>query len=493
MTSALTTRLVATVAIVCLGALQFGYHMAELNSPEAVLSCRVPRPGPTPYLQSWFGRHGFARCIPMLPQEVGTVTLVFLLGGLLGSFFVGGVAERHGRRRTALWHCVVFAVGLLLNGVANLFGALLAGRFVAGVGAGAALATGPVFINEVAPLALKGLLGSMNQVSVNLGILLTQCLALAWCDDNHWRLLLLAGAAVAALNFGLVWAFVDESPMWLANRGFAGRAYRGLHRLRGGDYAAVRREVDLWGAGGDAGDAGDAGDGNGGDGADGADGGDGADGAARGARGAVLLRQYLQRPEYANSRLVSTGILIAQQFCGINSIIFYGVLVLLSVFPDYAVGINCLILGVNVVVTFGSAPLIDHWGRKPLLMGSVAVMSVAATLMGVGIIYSSAALCIVGTFLYIIAFAMGLGPIPFLLVAEITQPNVKAVAQSWGTACNWFATGVVGLVFPVLKNSWLGGGVYFIFTGFCVATFVFVKRVVPETKGTSTYEEVWRR
>jgi SP family facilitated glucose transporter-like MFS transporter 1 len=480
MTSALTPHLVATVAIVCLGALQFGYHMAELNSPEAVLSCRVPRPGPTPYLQSWFGRHGFARCIPMLPQEVGTVTLVFLLGGLLGSFFVGGVAERHGRRRTALWHCVVFAAGLLLNGFANLYAALVAGRFVAGVGAGAALATGPVFINEVAPLALKGLLGSMNQVSVNLGILLTQCLALAWCDDNHWRLLLLAGAAVAALNFGLVWAFVDESPMWLANHGLAGRAYRGLHRLRGGDYAAVRREVDLWGAGagGEAGEAGDGGDG---------------DDTVGAARGAVLLRQYLQRPEYANSRLVSTGILIAQQFCGINSIIFYGVLVLLSVFPDYAVGINCLILGVNVVVTFGSAPLIDHWGRKPLLMGSVAVMSVAAALMGVGIIYSSAALCIVGTFLYIIAFAMGLGPIPFLLVAEITQPNVKAVAQSWGTACNWFATGVVGLVFPVLKNSWLGGGVYFIFTGFCVATFVFVKRVVPETKGTSTYEEVWRR
>ncbi|CAH2350265.1 probable metabolite transport protein [[Candida] railenensis] len=481
----LTPKLIANVAIICIGSLQFGYHMAELNSPESVISCRISKPNPlVPYAESWFGSHGFEMCISMTAEQVGTITSIFSLGGLLGSFFVGSIADKIGRKRTGLLHCGIYLVGSTLNGIANTYTAILVGRFVAGLGAGAALAIGPVFINEIAPAKVKGFLGSMNQVSVNIGILITQFLALIWCDNNNWRLLLLTGSVLAIFNFVAIFFYVDESPMWLYNNGFTSKAYQVLHDIRGGEYVQAREEVNSWKSHVSGTSSNESDDLLQEEGA-------AAPAVAYSSQPSITLSTYLSSPEYFNSRLVSTGILIAQQFCGINSIIFYGVSVLISVFPDYAILINCLISIVNVVVTFGSAPLIDKLGRKPLLLGSVTVMGISSSIMGFGIISSSAILSIVGTFTYITAFATGLGPIPFLLVSEVTQPKVKAVAQSWGTACNWFATGLVGLLFPILKNSWIGGGVYFIFTAFCALTYLFIKRYIPETKGLSTYEEVW--
>ena len=204
----------------------------------------------------------------------------------------------------------------------------------------------------------------------------------------------------------------------------------------------------------------------------------------------VTVVDYVTLPEYRNSLIASTGILVLQQFDGINSIIFYGVSVLVSIFPNHSIIINCLISLVNVIVTFISATIVDKLGRKPLLLLSVSFLGIATVLMGLGIIWTSSLLSIAGTFTYITFFAIGMGPIPFLLVGEVTQPIAKALAQSWGTSMNWIATFIVGYTFPVLKE-WLGGSVYFIFTVMCCASVWFIKTKVPETKGKHSYQEVW--
>lgn len=482
----LTGKLISTIAIICLGSLQFGYHMAELNSPESIISGRIPRPGKIPYEDTWFARHGFVECITLTPEQVGLITSIFSIGGLIGSFYAGNVADKIGRRKSSLIHCAIYVVGSLLNGLSNSYYGLLIGRSIAGLGAGAALVTTPIFINEIAPPEYRGLLGSMNQVSVNIGILFTQLLALVWCDNNHWRLLLLMGAVIAAANLLLIVLWIDESPVWLLNRGLSGRASKALHKLRGGDYIDSRNEVNGWKGAGDRRTFENEsllGEGEEQDGYD--------EEEVAVSSSSVTLETYLKSSEYHNSRVVATGILILQQFCGINSIIFYGVSVLVSIFPKHAIMINCLISTVNVVVTFAAAPLTDRLGRKPLLLASVSVMGFLTVLMGCGIISSSSILSIVGTFSYITFFAIGLGPIPFLLVSEVTQQHAKAPAQSWGTTMNWLATFIVGFLFPVLKNSWLGGAVYFIFTAMCAVSFVFVLKCVPETKGARSYEEVW--
>lgn len=460
----LTPSLVATTAIVCLGSLQFGYHMSELNSPEAVLTCKKDTPGSQPYSDSFWGRNGYESCIPLTDEQFGLVTSIFSIGGLFGSCYVGTIADTIGRRKTALLHCIIYFLGSSLNALSNSVTALTIGRFVAGVGAGSALVVTSLVINEISPNSKKGLLGLMNQVSINIGILFTQLLALGWNNINDWRFLLLTAAGIALLNFVLILAYVDESPVWLVNNGSPNLAFTVLHKLRGGEYGTARNEVNSW-------KLDDS----------------GLDSAPK---GGVTLREYLFSSLFRNSRNVAFGILVLQQFCGINSIIFYGVSVLILTFPTKAVFLNCLISVVNVVVTFGSASIVDKLGRKPLLLTSVSVMGLAAALLGFGIQTLSSLFSIVGTFVYITFFAIGLGPIPFLLVGEVTQPRAKALAQSFGVTMNWVATFVVGFLFPVLRGI-MGGATFYIFTAMAGVTFLFVKRVVPETAGKLSYEEVW--
>lgn len=481
----LTATLLTTVSVICLGSLQFGYHMAELNAPELLLSCKISVPGLVPFESLWFGSHGFERCIELSPQQVGLVTSIFSIGGLIGSFYVGTIADAIGRKKTSLLHCVFFFVGSTLNGLSNSYVSLLFGRFVSGLGAGSAIVITSLLINEIAPPTSKGLLGSMNQVSINVGILFTQLLSLAWCTDNDWRLLLFMASLLAIVNFLLIFFYVEESPVWLLNTGDNVKAFTVLHRLRGGSYSASQSEVNSWkkhGAG--TGDEGVILLDNGGS----LEEGEGQVNAS--ASSTVTLKEYLSSREYNNSKLVATGILILQQLDGVNSIIFYGVSVLVAIFPDHAISINCLISTVNVVVTFLSATVVDRLGRKPLLLTSVTFLGILSAVMGLGIINTSSVLSIVGTFTYITFFAIGLGPIPFLLVGEVTQPRAKALAQSWGTTMNWFATFVVGYAFPMVKNA-IGGYVYFFFTAMCAVSYWFIQAHIPETKGHDSYEEVW--
>lgn len=486
----ITLRLVGSIAIICLGSLQFGYHMAELNSPGGVLSCSINKETPVRYSDSFFGKHSFTQCIPLNSEQFGLITSIFSIGGLIGSFYVGKLADSIGRKKTILIHSVLYFVGSTLTGLSQSYFQLIIGRFISGIGAGFALVVTALLINEFSPLHSKGLFGSMNQVSINVGILFTQLLSLIWANNNDWRWLLLTGSGISILNFVLVILYLYESPLWLFTNNQSETAFTVLHKLRGGNYNESRSEVNSWKND------------------------DGpllsiVDGESGSERNTVLesdvgiereiskqsntitLKDYLTNPQYRPSLVVSTGILVFQQFDGINSIIFYGVNILIDLFPNYSILINCLISVVNVIITFLSAQYVDKVGRKPLLLLSVTFLGLATILMGVGIINHNAILSVVGTFTYISFFAVGMGPIPFLLVGEVTQPKAKASAQSWGTSMNWVATFIVGYLFPILKER-LGGYVYFIFLIMCGLSFWFIKTKVPETKGKLNYNDVWQ-
>ncbi|KAI5967735.1 ERT1 [Candida margitis] len=476
----LTTNLLFSVTTICLGSLQFGYHMAELNSPELVLTCKRSQPGFVPYMDSFWGSRGYIQCIPMSPDQIGLVTSIFSIGGLVGSFYVGHLADKYGRKLTSYLHCAMYLIGSILNGLANTFYALVFGRFICGLGAGSALVITSLYINEVSPTHTKGLLGSMNQVSINVGILFTQLLSLKWSNDNDWRWLLITAGVIAAINVIVLTIWVDESPMWLVNQGNHDQAYMVLHRLRGGSYSGVTAEVNSWKTNDESVEESNSLMENG----------ELADPGQEQSKNTATLWEYIMSPEFRPSLIASAGVLILQQFDGINSIVFYGVSVLVSVFPNHSILINCLISLVNTVVTFGSATVVDKVGRKPLLLTSVSFLGVATVLMGFGIIWTNSVMSIIGTFTFITFFAIGLGPIPFLLVGEVTQTRAKASAQSFSTSLNWIATFIVGYLFPVLLHA-IGGSVYFIFTVMCVFSIWFIRTYVPETKGKSTYAEVW--
>ncbi|EGW34359.1 uncharacterized protein SPAPADRAFT_59778 [Spathaspora passalidarum NRRL Y-27907] len=455
--------------------------MAELNSPELVLSCRRSVPGDIPFADSWFGTHGFVQCIPMSPSQIGLATSIFTIGGLFGSFYVGHLADKFGRKNTSLLHCFIYFIGSFINGMSNSFAWLLIGRFIVGLAAGSALVITSLYINEVAPVNAKGLLGSMNQVSINCGILFTQLLSLKWANDNQWRYLLFMASALGFVNLVLLYVYGLESPVWLANNGRSTEAFTVLHRIRGGSYSVATDEVNSW-KNNHRGNITET--------DSGLENGPGNMAIDDSTKRIVTVKEYVTSPEFKNSRTVATGILVLQQFDGINSIIFYGVSVLVSIFPNHAIVINCLISLVNVVITFASATVVDRLGRKPLLLTSVSFLFISTILMGIGIMSTNSVLSIVGTFTYITFFAIGLGPIPFLLVGEVTQPIAKASAQSWGTSMNWVATFIVGYSFPVLIHKF-GGSIYFLFSFMCLVSFWFIKQYIPETKGKDSYEQVW--
>lgn len=472
-------HLIFTTAVACMASVQYGYHMSELNGPSAVLSCQAdiePYPGAI-YQDTWFYKVGLVKCIDMDDQGLGLVTSICSIGGLVGSLYAGHLSDELGRKKASAINAIVFIIGSMVELWANSVFGLATGRFISGLGAGCSIVVTPLLINEISPHGLKGFLGSMNQVAINLGILLTQVLAIRWANSYEWRYLLLVGSILGALNFILV-LFVDESPKWLFRRGDIQGARSVANRLRGGDPLLVEDEVRGWSSYG------------------GPNANPEQDGLlSPGTNGdrfqtTISLLDYVKNSHYHKSLIVVSAIMLGQQFCGINSIIFYGVKTIRKILPDYAVVINCLISLGNAVITFSAAPLIDRLGRLPCLLLSVSIMGVSSILMAVGILQTISIISVIATFSYVGSFAIGLGPIPFLMVPEVTQVEARGAAQSYGTTVNWIATFLVGYLFPIL-DSYIGGYVYFIFAIICGLFATFIHNQVPETKGHKSYEEVW--
>nr|QFR37157.1 MFS transporter [Cyberlindnera americana] len=466
-----TRKLIVSVAVACFGSLQYGYHMSELNGPSSVLSCQgdIPVPG-IEYGETFFGKIGASQCIPMDDQGLGLVTAIFSIGGLASSYYAGHLADKYGRKTTLLFNGAIFVFGSLIETFANTSTILAIGRFFSGFGAGCAIVVTPLIINEMSPHGLKGFLGSMNQVAINIGILTTQILAVSWANSIQWRYLLLVGALLGALNSLFVYFFIEESPKWLAVNGDLVQAREVIFKLRG-DFSLVDQEIRSYGSETqesllESGSIEEA------------------------AKPVVSLSNYVSDPLYRKSFIVVTAVLAGQQLCGINSIVFYGVGTIRKILPNWAVLINCGISFGNALITFLAAPLVDSHGRKPCLLGSVTVMGISSVLMAIGILQSIPVATVLATFTYVASFAMGLGPIPFLLIPEVTQSEARGAAQSYGTCVNWITTFLIGYLFPI-ADSLIGGYVYLCFAAICASFVVFVKTGLPETKGKKTYEEVW--
>ena len=208
----------------------------------------------------------------------------------------------------------------------------------------------------------------------------------------------------------------------------------------------------------------------------------------------IGIFDVVRHPDHYEAIIAVIGVMLAQQLCGINSIIMYSVSILMTILPTTAglitVGIGLL----NLVATIAFSPLADRLGRKVCLLMSIAGMGTNAVLLACGIFYSVKALSVVATLLFVTSFALGLGPVPFILANELVGPEAVGAVQSWALAANWIATFLVAQFFPIL-NSALGGRgkIYFIFAALAVVFFAFVAWWVPETRGKKDADEVWGR
>lgn len=436
-----------------------------MNAPEAYISCRLLPPEE---------REG-VDCIPMSAQEIGSVTGLLSIGGVITAFFAGNIAAYLGRRKTSLLTCIPFILGSLITGSALKVWQLQLGRFISGLGAGAAIVIVPIYLAEIGPATHRGKLGFFSQIAINIGILLAQVLGIMFSNYTQWRYIIFAGAIIGLVYAVTLTLFAVESPKWFVSVGSNKSAIETLKYLR--DMDNVDEEIVSLGGTASKVNAHD----------------EIQDTTSllsshdpenvttiveSAKNDVVSISSFLFGRQYRSSLIVVAGIMMAQQFCGVNSIIFYGVSVLAKLFPEWTKAINCFISILNTIVTLYSSTIVDHYGRKPLLISSISGMAVSAFLLGFGITHELSVMSAVAATLFVVAFAVGLGPIPFMIISELVPHNAVGAAQSVGTTANWLSTFLIGYTFPILQVS-LGGYTYYIFTLFCILSVLFVVIMVP--------------
>lgn len=180
----------------------------------------------------------------MNTDQFAVVSSIYTLGGLLGALTAGSFCNKYGRLRAMRLTTLFFVLGPLLESLAVNIALLCLGRFVSGIGAGAAVVVVPIYISEIAPPKEKGLFGAFTQVMINLGILVAQFLGYFFSRDNMWRVILGTAGVIGTVQlFGLL--FVPESPKWLAEHHSPDRARAILRRIRG-HKVNIDEEVKAW-------------------------------------------------------------------------------------------------------------------------------------------------------------------------------------------------------------------------------------------------------
>ncbi|RMD42320.1 hypothetical protein DV735_g2774, partial [Chaetothyriales sp. CBS 134920] len=454
-----------------LGTLLFGFHLAELNAPQDVLTC----------VRSGVGKQSLdlPECIPMTSVQLGLVSSIYTIGGLLGALPAGQITSKYGRIPPMQINTLIFVVGALAEALAPSLPVLAVGRFVSGIAAGSSTVIIPLYISEIAPPSQKGFWGACTQISTNFGIFLTQLIGYFLSHGQYWRLIFGIAGIIAVFQFFALF-FAAESPIWAAENGQKQEARETLRKIRGED-ADLRQEIE----------------------------------AARDAEGAqpdesqALLSsnnhetgakvqpigffEALTRKEYLPAIIAVIATMFAQQLCGINSVIMYGVSLLATVLSAGSALLNILISVLNIVSTTACAPLSDILGRKTCILGSIAGMGVSSLLLGIGLRTETPVLSAVAVLLFVASFGFGLGPVPYILASELVGPEAVGAVQSWALAANWISTFLVAQFFPLLAEKMPRGAPYFLFAGLALFFFLFIAWWVPETKGKKNADEVWGR
>lgn len=473
--------------IICLSALQFGYHLAELNAPADVLSCNVKKPGPLPsYNNTIWSHFHFNQCINMTEQGVTLITTMFTIGGLLASIILGttSISTNYGRKHLCVVAALFYVLGSFLMSFSQTNWQINLGRLLNGFGAGSSLIVSPILINELAPLNHRGLLGSLMQSAVSIGIFIAQIVSYFYSNDQQWRLIFLVAGLIGSVQFvGLL--TVPESPKWLTMaKNDVERATLILKGLRT-DESTVDYEIHHWGNLTTTNLPDDE--------------------TSLLLSDDSLLSQnppliptidFIMEKKYRKQLIAVVLIMTGQQLVGINAITYYGVKILNELFSGSNTGnlvlmLNCVFSGMNVAASIAVAPLIDRWGRKPLLMTSSTMCAICTSILAIGIPNRYDIAVVTACIGFVTGWALGLGPLPFLMISEFTGHDVVATAQSLGTVMNWSSNMFIAILFPFLTNILGIGMVFWVFViNSLVYGFGFY-HYVPETKGFTHSRDVW--
>uniref|UniRef100_A0A8C0XGW0 Major facilitator superfamily (MFS) profile domain-containing protein n=1 Tax=Castor canadensis TaxID=51338 RepID=A0A8C0XGW0_CASCN len=461
------TLVLATVSAAFGSAFQYGYNIAVVNTPHKVLKSF--------YNETYFERHGTFMDDTVLLLLWSCTVSMFPLGGFLGSLIVGLLVDKCGRKGTLLINDIFAIVPAILMGVskvARAFELIIFSRVLVGVCAGISYSALPMYLGELAPKNLRGMIGTMTEVFVIIGLFLAQIFSLQAILGNvtarHFRPVLLALTGVPALIQLLSLPFFPESPRYtLIQKGDEETTRRALRRLRG--RADVEAEMEDMRT---------------------------EERAERAAGHLSVLNLFTFRS--LRWQLISVIVLMAgQQLSGINAVNYYadsiytsaGVEAAHSQYITVAVGV------VNIVMTVISAATVERLGRRLLLLAGYGICGSACLVLTLALLFQSTVpelsyLGVICVFAYIAGHSIGPSPVPSVVRTEIFLQSSRRAAFMVDGAVHWLTNFIVGLVFPSIQVA-IGAYSFLIFSGLCLLTAVYIYVVFPETKG-KTFVEINR-
>ena len=432
--------LIASVA--ALGGLLFGYDTGVISG--ALLFIR--------------------QVMALSPTMQGVVVAIALAGAAVGAAIAGFISDRVGRRSVILGAGLLFIAGAVISAAAQGIVTLLAGRLLVGLAIGVASMLTPLYLAEISPARDRGAIVSLNQLCITGGILVSYLVGFALAGGSGgWRWMLALGALPGIVLAGGM-LVLPESPRWLAGHRRLDDAKSVLQRLRGttdvsDELNSLRTDIIREGR--------------------------------QSAGAAELLAPRLRRP-----LIIGIGLAMFQQITGINTVIYFAPTIFQSAgLPSAATSILATagVGAVNVVMTIVSIRLIDRLGRRQLLFWSVGGMTLTLLVLSAafhaGASGQLAWIAVASVAGFVGFFAIGLGPVFWLMIAEIFPLNLRGRAMSLAAVANWGFNLVVSLTFLDLVGVVGSAGAFLVYAVLSLAALAFIALIVPETKGR-TLEQI---
>jgi MFS transporter, SP family, xylose:H+ symportor len=402
-----------------------------------------------------------AGALPFLKQQFGFneiwdgfATASLALGCIVGCLIAGSIADKRGRKPGLMIAAAIFLVSSLAMAMASSKEVFTLARAIAGMGVGMASMLSPLYIAEMAPAESRGRMVAINQLTIVLGILITNIVNYYLKDlgPDAWRWMVGLGAVPSSL-FLLGVTILPESPRFLMLKGKDEEANKVLAKI--GNQKYVQNEID------------------------------------------TIKRHMAKAPEKNNfsevlskavfpSVLVGIGLAVFQQFCGINVVFNFATTIFESIgfSTDDQLKQTIFIGIVNLVCTLIAMWQVDKLGRKPLMLfGSIglAIMYLISAVL----LQNKSPLAFIPLLTCIGIYAMSLAPVTWILISEIFPSRVRGAATSVAVISLWAAYAILVFTFPIIAKRMGAFVPFYIFSFICLLGSFFVYYKVKETKGKS--------